>query len=126
LAAFLVFLGLCAMAHALLSAVRRRRHDLAVLRAIGFRPLQVAACILWQALTVSVVALALGIPLGLVAGRWSWRWVADATPLHYIAPLPLTAIVVSVPAALLLANAIAAWPARRAARLQPAQVLRTE
>jgi ABC-type antimicrobial peptide transport system permease subunit len=52
--------------------------------------------------------------------------VADATPLHYIAPLPLTAIVVSVPAALLLANAIAAWPARRAARLQPAQVLRTE
>jgi ABC-type antimicrobial peptide transport system permease subunit len=64
LAAFLVFLGLCAMAHALLSAVRRRRHDLAVLRAVGFRPLQVAACVLWQALTVSVVVLALGIPLG--------------------------------------------------------------
>src|SRR5207253_9922784 len=61
LAAFLVLLGLGAVGHVLTSAVRRRRRDLAVLRAIGFRPLQVAACVAWQALTVTLVALVIGI-----------------------------------------------------------------
>src|SRR5205085_6544067 len=80
LAAFLVLLGLGALGHVLTSAVRRRRHDLAVLRAIGFRPVQVAACVAWQAVTVCLVALVVGIPLGIATGRWSWQWVADNTP----------------------------------------------
>lgn len=83
-----------------------------MLRAIGFRPLQVAACLAWQAVTVSVVALLIGIPLGVAAGRWSWRWVADATPLLYVPPLAATVVLVSIPAALFLANAMAALPAR--------------
>lgn len=126
LAAFLVFLGLGALGHVLATAVRRRRHDLAVLRALGFRPLQVAGCVAWQAVTVSLVALALGIPLGVAAGRWSWRWVADSTPLQYVPPLAASVALVSIPAALILANAMAALPARRAARLRPGDVLRAE
>lgn len=126
LAAFLVFLGLGALGHVLTSAVRRRRHDLAVLRALGFRPLQVAGCVVSQALTVSVVALLVGIPLGIAAGRWAWRWVAEATPLLYVPPLAAVVVLISIPAALLLANAMAALPARQAARLRPAEVLRAE
>lgn len=126
LAAFLVFLGLGALAHVLATAVRRRRHDLAVLRAIGFRPLQLAGCVAWQAATVALVALLVGIPLGIAAGRWSWRWVADTTPLLYVAPVAATVVVLSVPVTLVLANAMAALPARRAARLRPADVLRAE
>lgn len=126
LAAFLVFLGLGALGHVLTTAVRRRRHDLAVLRALGFRPLQVAACVTWQAVTVSLVALIIGIPLGIAAGRWSWRWVADSTPLLYVPPLATTVALLAVPAALVLANVMSALPARRAARLRPADVLRTE
>jgi ABC-type antimicrobial peptide transport system permease subunit len=80
----------------------------------------------WQAVTVSVVALAVGIPLGIAAGRWSWRWVADATPLLYVPPLAAVVVLVSVPAALVLANLMAALPARQAARLRPADVLRAE
>ena len=95
LAGFLVLLGLGALGHLLATAVRRRRHDLAVLRAIGFRPLQVAVCVVWQAVTVSV-GLALGIPLGIAAGRWSWRWVADATPLLYVPPLAAVVVLVCV------------------------------
>src|SRR5439155_3287254 len=38
LAAFLIVLGVAAVGHALLMTVRRRRHDLAVLRAMGLRP----------------------------------------------------------------------------------------
>lgn len=126
LAGFLVLLGLGALGHVLATAVRRRRHDLAVLRAIGFRPLQVAGCVAWQAVTVLVVALAVGIPLGIAAGRWSWRWVADAMPLLYVPPLAAVVVLVSVPAALVLANLMAALPARQAARLRPADVLRAE
>jgi FtsX-like permease family len=126
LAGFLALLGLAALAHVLVTAVRRRRHDLAVLRAIGFRPLQAASCVLWQATTVAVVAIVLGVPLGIAVGRWSWRWVADATPLLYVAPVAALAILTAVPAALLLANAIAVLPARRASRLRPAEVLRSE
>lgn len=126
LAGFLVLLGVGALGHVLATAVRRRRHDLAVLRALGFRPLQVAACVSWQAVTVCIVALVIGIPLGIAAGRWSWRWVADSTPLLYVPPVAAAVVLVSVPAALLLANAMAAVPARRAARLRPAEVLRAE
>ena len=41
-------------------------------------------------------------------------------------PLLVRGRLASVPAALVLANAIAALPARRAARLRPADVLRAE
>jgi predicted lysophospholipase L1 biosynthesis ABC-type transport system permease subunit len=126
LAGFLVLLGVGALGHVLATAVRRRRHDLAVLRALGFRPLQVAACVSWQAVTVCTVALVVGIPLGIATGRWSWRWVADSTPLLYVPPVAAAVVLVSIPAALLLANAMAALPARRAARLRPAEILRAE
>lgn len=126
LAVFLALLGVAALGHALLMTVRRRRHDLAVLRAIGLRPRQSAACIFWQAMTVAIVALAIGIPLGIVIGRVSWRWVATSTPLLYVPPLAALAIVIAIPAAIVLANMLAAFPARRAAGVRPAEVLRTE
>jgi ABC-type lipoprotein release transport system permease subunit len=126
LAIFLVFLAIAALGHALTSAVRRRRRDLAVLRAMGFRPRQSAALIAWLATTVGVIGLAVGIPLGIVAGRLVWRWVADRTPLVYVPPVAVLAIAVIIPVTLLIANLLAAWPARRAARLQTAEVLRTE
>jgi ABC-type lipoprotein release transport system permease subunit len=126
LAAFLAVLAVAALGHALVTAVRRRRHDLAVLRAIGFRPRQSAACIFWQAITVALVGLALGIPIGVVVGRLSWRWVADSTPLLYVAPIAALAILIAIPAAIVLANLLAAYPARRAAGVRPAEVLRTE
>ncbi|HWC10716.1 MAG TPA: hypothetical protein VG455_05785, partial [Acidimicrobiales bacterium] len=88
--------------------------------------LQVASCVAWQSVTVAVVALGLGIPLGIAAGRWSWRWVADATPLLYVPPVAVGVILVAVPTALVAATGLAAPPARRAARLRPAEVLRAE
>ena len=59
------------------------------------------------------------MPLGLIAGRWAWILFAGQVaivPAPVISPLTLLAF----PAVLLLANAIAAIPARAAARTQPA------
>jgi ABC-type lipoprotein release transport system permease subunit len=126
LAIFLAFLGIAAVGHVLVTAVRRRRHDLAILRAVGFRPVQAAACIGWQATTVGIIGLVIGIPLGIVAGRLAWRWVADSTPLLYVGPIAVVAVVLIVPLTIVIANLLAALPARRAARIRPATVLRTE
>jgi ABC-type lipoprotein release transport system permease subunit len=126
LAVFLALLGVAALGHALVTTVRRRRRDLAVLGAIGLRPRQSAACIFWQAMTVALIALVLGIPLGVIVGRVSWRWVAESTPLLYVAPIAALAIVVAIPAAIILASVLAAYPATRAAGVRPAEVLRTE
>jgi hypothetical protein len=126
LAIFLGLLGVGAVGHVLFTSVRRRRHDLAVLRALGFRPMQAASCLLWQAATLVILGLLIGVPLGVVAGRWSWDWVAAVTPLRYVPPLAGLAVVVSIPASLVVSNAVAALPARRAARLRPAVELRAE
>jgi ABC-type lipoprotein release transport system permease subunit len=126
LAVFLAMLGIAALGHALITTVRRRRHDLAVLRAMGLRPRESAALIFCQAMTVAIIALAIGIPLGIIFGRLSWRWVANSTPLLYVPPLAALAILIAIPAAIVLANMLAAYPARRAAGVRPAEVLRTE
>src|SRR4029077_18569066 len=80
LAGFLMLLGLGAAAHALLTVSRRRRKELAVLRAIGLTPGQTGASVAWQAVVVAGIAVAIGVPLGLIAGQQAWRRVAEAVP----------------------------------------------
>ena len=55
-----------------------------------------------------------------------WHAAADMTPLAYEPPIALLALLLIAPVALLAANLLAAWPARRAARLHAGQILRTE
>jgi ABC-type lipoprotein release transport system permease subunit len=126
LATFLLLLAVGAIAHALLTGARSRSHDLAVLRALGLTPRQAAACVLWQAAVIGVVALAIGIPLGVVVGRQVWRLLADSLSFVYVGPLAGLVLVVIVPAALAVVGFLALWPARGAARFRTAEVLRTE
>ncbi|MGO9222089.1 MAG: FtsX-like permease family protein [Streptosporangiaceae bacterium] len=126
LSAFLALLAVSAVGHTLSTAVRRRRHDLAVLRALGMTPRQARLVITTQASLLAVVGLLFGVPLGIALGRVIWRTVAGFTPLAYHPPLALLALLLVAPVALLAANALAAWPQRRAARLHAGQVLRSE
>jgi ABC-type lipoprotein release transport system permease subunit len=121
-----VLLALAALGHALVTAVYRRRHDLAVLKALGLRPRQCAACIASFATSVGLVGAVIGLPLGIVGGRLAWRWIATRTPLIYVAPIAAGAVIVVIPATLVVANVLGACPARRAACLRSAEVLRTE
>ena len=70
--------------------------------------------------------LVLGIPLGVAAGRLAWHRVAERTRLLYVAPIATAAVLLSIAVTLLLANTLAAFPARRAARISTAEVLRAE
>jgi hypothetical protein len=126
LGGFLAGLGAGAVGHTLVTTVRRRRRDLAVLRALGMSRRQARSVVAWQATTVGVVGLVVGLPLGIVAGRLAWRWAATSMPLDYVAPAAVLAVVVLIPGVLLVVNAVALWPGRAAARARPAAALRAE
>jgi len=125
LAGALGLLSLATLAHTLVSAVTRRRRDLAILKTIGFVRGQVSRLVIWQATTVAVVASVIAVPAGIAAGRWLWRTFATELGVPSPATIPLVAVLV-VPAAMVLANVIAAFPARAAGRTHPALVLRSE
>ncbi len=126
LGAFVVVVALVAVGFALVTAVRRRRRDLAVLKTLGFERRQVRMTIGWHATTVAAVGLVVGIPLGLAVGRLVWRAVAENLGVSTDATWPVLGITVLIPAALAAVNLVAAVPAHRAARTRPAVVLRSE
>jgi ABC-type lipoprotein release transport system permease subunit len=118
-------LALLALAHALVTAVRRRRRDLAVLKTIGFERRQVRAVVAWQATTLAAIGLLVGFPAGLLVGGFVWRRIADAIGVADSLRYPASVLLV-VPAALLVVNLLAFFPAVAAARTRPAVALRTE
>ncbi len=124
--AFVLMLLACGtIAHTLLTSVRQRRRELAILKTLGFVTRQVRATVAWQATAIAGVGLVVGLPLGLIAGRYGWLLFAGhaaIVPAPVISPLTLLAF----PVVLTLANLIAAVPAWTAARTQPAIVLRAE
>jgi putative ABC transport system permease protein len=126
LAVILGVIALGTMTQTLATSIRARRRDLAILKTIGFSRGQVGATVAWQATTLVAIALGVGIPVGIAAGRWAWRSFADGIaviPAPVIDPLW---VLLAVPVTILLANAIAVLPGRSAARTRPAIVLRAE
>lgn len=119
-----VFAALAAL-HALLSTVRRRRQDLAVLRSLGFVGRQLATTLAAQATALAAVGLVIGVPLGIVAGRIAWRAVADGIGVVDQPTVPVLALVAAAALALVVVNLAAVEPARRARRIPPAAILRT-
>ena len=103
--------ALASLAIALTSAVRRRRRDLALLKALGFTRRQLSATVAWQATSTTIVGLLAGIPLGVVLGRLLWVQFAGQLDVLAEPSVPLTAIGVVAAVALAAANALAALPA---------------
>jgi hypothetical protein len=114
LSALLALVAIATLAQTLVTAARRRRRDLAILKAFGFVQRQVRG-----------VGGGAGAPLGAVAGRWAWRGFAEQLG---VVPDPVLAwwAWLLIPATLGLAVVVAAAPAAMAARTRPALVLRSE
>jgi len=126
LAVLLAGLALLAVGHALVTGVRRRRRDLALLKTLGFKRSQVRATVAWQATTLATVGLVIGIPAGLIVGRFVWGLVADGLGIATTTAIPVPALLLTIPVVLALTNFIASFPARSAAHTRPAVALRTE
>ncbi|MGZ8803878.1 MAG: ABC transporter permease, partial [Microbacterium sp.] len=125
IAALLGVLALLAVAHAIVTAVRRRRSELALLKVLGFERGEVRATVAWQATILGVVGLVLGIPIGIIIGRLVWNVVASGLGVATVVTTPALWLLVSVPIVLLLVNLIAFFPARSASRTRPAVALRS-
>jgi hypothetical protein len=114
------------LVHTISSSVRRRRHDLAILKTLGFERRQLRATVAWQASALTIASIALAVPAGVALGRWTWHLLAGQIGVVPAAVVPAATVAVIIPAAILLANAFAAIPGAAAARLQPARILRAE
>jgi hypothetical protein len=119
-------LALLAVGHALVSAVRRRGRDFALLKTLGFTRRQVSSTVAWQATTLGVVGVAVGLPLGILLGRALWNLFADSLGIATGAVIPVGELALLTIAALALLNAVALLPGRYAARTQPATALRAQ
>jgi ABC-type lipoprotein release transport system permease subunit len=127
LAGVLALLGLATVTHALVSTVRRRRRELALLKTLGFTRAQVSAAVAWQATVIAVVALVVGLPLGVALGRWGWSVLAHDLGTLAEPIVPFFAVALAVPVVVVVVcNLVAFVPGRVAARFRPATVLRSE
>jgi ABC-type lipoprotein release transport system permease subunit len=110
----------------LVASVRRRRRDLALLKALGFTQRQLAASIAWQSTVAALIGCVVGIPLGIEVGRELWNLFARSIAVVPSPTVPVLTVILVGVGALLFANLVAALPGRIAARTPTALVLRAE
>lgn len=122
----LALLAVGTLVHVLVTGVRRRRRDLAMLKALGLVRRQVLGVVEWQAVALAATALLFGVPLGILAGRLSWAVFAASAGVSPAASVPVPLVLATIPVTVALAVLIAAWPGRAAARVRPAVTLRAE
>ncbi len=110
----------------LIASVRRRRRDLALLKTLGFTKRQLAATVAWQASVAVGIGTVVGVPLGIVLGRFLWDLFAHQ--IHAVAApsVPTASVILVAVGALALANLVAAIPGRIAARTPTAVLLHAE
>lgn len=111
---------------ALLSSVRQRRRDLALLKALGLTRRQVRRAVSWQASVILLLAVAAGLPLGVACGRLAWTSFASWLGVVPVTVVPLAVLLAGAVILLAAGNALTSVPAAVAARTGPATLLRAE
>lgn len=118
--------AIVALGLTLATSVRRRRRDLALLKTLGFTQRQLMAAVAWQASVAAVVGIVIGVPLGIVVGRWLWSLFARQIYAVPQPSVPVFLVALVAVCALVLANVAAALPGLVAARTPTALLLRAD
>lgn len=126
LVAVLSLFAVLSLAHQLIQSSRRRRRDMAILRALGATRGWVSAVVHWQATLLTLAVAAVAVPLGYIAGRATYRIVADRIGAQNDVVLPLVALSVLIATLAVFANIAAAIPSRRVRKLTTAGFLNQE
>jgi putative ABC transport system permease protein len=114
--------------NSMLAALAARTHEIGVLLSIGFRPSAIFASFLLESLALGLlgglVGCLMSLPLnGIRTGTMNWQTFTEVAFAFRVTP---DAMAQAVGFALLLGLLGGAWPAWRAARLQPTAALRRE
>ncbi len=107
-------------------AVRTRRTELALLRALGATGRQLRATLRWQSLVIVGTGLVVGVPLGVALGRLSWQGFARDLGIPSLPTVSAMWTVAIVLAALVIALAASIVPGRLATRVSPSVILRRD
>jgi lipoprotein-releasing system permease protein len=108
--------------------VLEKTRQIAILMAMGFSSQDIRTIFLWQGAFLGSVGCASGVALGVVA-----TFVVEHLPIkirgifstdHFVVSWDSSHYILAVGLALIAVFAATVWPALRAARLQPADVLR--
>jgi FtsX-like permease family len=126
LAALTMLMAAAAFVHALVTSVRSQRHPLAVAKALGWSRAQVGRSIFWHASFLALPAILVGVPAGVVLGRWGWGVVAHSLGVPSVPVVPIAVLLAIAAVALVGANVLAVWPSWRAAHITAADALRAE
>jgi predicted lysophospholipase L1 biosynthesis ABC-type transport system permease subunit len=118
--------ALLSLALTVLSSVRRRRHEIALLKALGMTRVQLRAVVAWQTTLTLVIAVAIGGPLGIIGGRWAWHAFAGSLGAEPVSEVPLLLLVLGLAAVVVAGNLLASVPAALAARTPATLALRAE
>ena len=105
---------------ALAYRVSRRTAEIGIRMALGARRGQVVWMILKDSLVLTAIGVAMGVPAAMLVGR------ALASSLYGVTPLDGTSYALAVAGVACVSLAASAWPARRAATVEPLTALRTE
>lgn len=138
---FIVF-GLAALGvvNTMLMSVLERTRELGVMQALGLRPAQIVLLVVLEALLLSVVAVTLGLVLGLlldaqlvfiglnfeISEGEGFAAGGMALPPVIYGKVTLSSVLQPALGAMFFAIVAGLWPAWRAARLHPVQAIRQE
>jgi len=114
LAAMLGVAAIVALSFTLSASVRRRARTYAVLSALGVDRAGLRRSVRWQANVLIGLALALGVPIGIAVGRWTWLAFAHQLGVASTPVIPGVLIALTALAIVLVAN-LAGEPSTRAA-----------
>jgi lipoprotein-releasing system permease protein len=122
----------------LVMMVRDKRGDVAILITLGASARTIGGIFLWQGVAIAFIGVALGTGLGVVAALWIGELASaferatgvvllnpDVYPIDFLpSQILLSDLLVVASGVLVLAVLAAVYPARQAAALKPAVVLR--
>ncbi|MFN8024979.1 MAG: FtsX-like permease family protein [Acidimicrobiia bacterium] len=121
---FAIVIALFGIANTLGLSIIERTHELGLLRAVGMTRRQLRSSVRWESVIIALLGTLLGLVIGVV---FAWALVhalADQGIDQFsLAPASLVTIVVL---AAVFGVIAAIWPARRAARLDILESIRTE
>lgn len=117
---------LLSLALALLTSVRRRRRELALLKVLGFTGGQLRRAVVSQSTVIAASGLLMGLPVGIALGRWLWVLFARQLSVVASPTLPVGLLLLLAGTVVVLSNLVALAPAAMASRTTTADVLRKD
>jgi lipoprotein-releasing system permease protein len=122
----------------LVMIVRDKRDDVAILMTLGANANTVQAIFLWQGAAIALLGIAAGVGLGLLGALWVGEIAAafevltgvvllnpEIYPIDFLPSQILASDIAGIAAGVLVLSVLASlYPARQAAALRPASVLR--